>query len=104
MSKQQIRIDSLTESDTQWRVHLNSVQKHLDEHIIGEYFLNWIVIDKTIWDGRLPVIGASDVSQHRSAVPFRRFFRRHAPFVLNNAAGTLRVVQSGRELGHIVIL
>ena len=103
MSKQQIKINPPTESETQWRVHLdeNTVQRHLDDHIIGEYFLNWITLDKTIWAGRLPVIGASDVSQHRSAVPYPgRFFKRHAPFILNNAAGTLRMVQEGRVKFH----
>ena len=88
MSKQQIRVSQPSKGGTRRKVDIDAeaVQKHLDDHILGEYFLNPITIDETVWDGRLPVIGASDVSQHRSAVP--DFFRR-IPFVLNNAAGTL---------------
>ena len=99
MSKQQIKINPPTESETQWRVQLdeNAVQRHLDDHIIGEYFLNRITVDKNAWGERDPVIGGSDVSQHKDySVPFPgRFFKRHAPYVIHNAAGTLRKVQDG---------
>lgn len=103
MSKQQIRVNPPAQSETRWRVHLdeNAVQRHLDNHIVGEFFLNPITVDHTVWAGHTPVIGASDVAQHRSAVPFpSRFFKRHAPFVLNNAAGTLRTVQNGHVQFH----
>ena len=99
MNKQQVKVNPPTGSQTQWRVHLNqdAVQKHLNNHIVGEYFLNPTTFDATVWGGRPPIIGASDVSQHHGAVPFPgRFFKRHAPFVLNNAAGTLRRVQNDR--------
>ena len=98
MSKQQIRVSQPSKGGTRRKVDIDAeaVQKHLDDHILGEYFLNPITIDETVWDGRLPVIGASDVSQHRSAVPVpARFFRRNVPFVLNNAAGTLYTLQNG---------
>jgi hypothetical protein len=99
MSKQQIKINPPTESETQWRVQLdeNAVQRHLDDHIIGEYFLNRITVDKNAWGERDPVIGGSDVSQHKDySVPFPgRFFKRHAPYVIHNAAGTLCKVQDG---------
>lgn len=100
MSKQQIQIHRPSESETRWRIHLdeNAIQRHLDNHIVGEYFLNQITVDKNAWSGRVPVIGASDVSQHKDySVPFPgRFFKRHAPYVLNNAAGTLRRERDGR--------
>ena len=100
MSKQQIQIDRPPESETQWRVHLdeNAVRKHLDDHIVGEHFLNRITVDENAWGTRTPVIGGSDVSQHKDySVPFPgRFFKRHAPYVLNNAAGTLRKMQDGQ--------
>ena len=98
MRKQQIGVNQPTKGGTRWKVHLDekSVQKHLDDHIFGEYFLNPIAIDETVWDGRFPLIGASDVSQHRSAVPVPApFFKRKVPFVLNNAAGTLYTLQNG---------
>ena len=98
MSKREIWMHSPVKGGTQWKVDLDSkaVQNHLDNHIIGEYFLNSIIIDKTVWDGRVPVIGGSDVSQHRSAVPVpASFFKRSVPFVLNNAAGTLYTAQDG---------
>ena len=98
MSSQQIKVNRPLIGGTRYKVHLDEkvVQDHLDNHIVGEYFLNPITIDETVWDGRFPVIGASDVSQHRSAVPVpARFFSRSAPFVLNNAAGTLGIVQNG---------
>lgn len=100
MSKKHVTIKPPNESEARWRVNLDeeAVKQHLDAHIVGEYFLNPITLDETIWDRRVPIIGASDVSQHQSAVPFPgRFFKRHAPFVLNNAAGILRMVQDGRE-------
>ncbi|NJN94195.1 MAG: hypothetical protein HC875_08930 [Anaerolineales bacterium] len=85
---------------TRWRVEpfkADLIQTHLDNHIVGENFLNEFVADNNIWQGRNPIIGASDVSQHRSAVPVpARFFKRSVPFVLNNAAGTLFTLQSGK--------
>ena len=100
MSKQQIQVHQPTTSQTQWRVDFNedAVRSHLDNHIVGEYFLNQIMVDGKVWGGRVPVIGGSDVSQHTDySVPFPgRFFKRHAPYVFNNAAGTLRKMQGGR--------
>ena len=98
MSKKQIHVERPSKGGTRYQVRFDeeAVQKHLDEHIVGEYFLDPITIDRNVWDGRFPVIGASDVSQHRSAVPVpSRFFNRSAPFVLNNAAGALGMVQDG---------
>ena len=99
MGKQQILIHRPPESETRWRIHLdeNAVRRHLDDHIIGEHFLNQITVDESAWGKRVPVIGGSDVSQHKDySVPFPgRFFKRHAPYVLSNAAGTLRKVQDG---------
>lgn len=93
MSKQQIQIHPSSEDEREWRIHLdeNAVRKYLDEHIIGEYFLNQITVDENAWGERIPVIGGSDVSQHKDySVPFPgRFFKRHAPYVIHNAAGTL---------------
>ena len=101
MSKQQIHVTPPAPGRTRWKVHFDegAVQKHLDDHILGEYFLNPVTIDETVWDGRLPIIGASDVSQHRSAVPVpAHFFRRSVPFVLNNAAGsTFHLLQNGHS-------
>ena len=98
MNKKQIQVDRPAKGGTRYQVHFdkNAMQRHLDDHIVGKSFLNPITIDKTVWDGRLPVIGGSDVSQHRSSVPVpARFFNRSVPFVLNNAAGTLCTVQAG---------
>ena len=106
MSKQQIKISHPSLNDTRWRVHLDedAVQKHLDDHIVGEYFLNQNEVDESAWGQRFPIIGGSDVSQHKDySVPFPgRFFKRHAPYVLNNAAGTLRkVLKGGAEFESI---
>ena len=93
MSKQQIKINPPTESETQWRVQLdeNAVQRHLDDHIIGEYFLNRITVDKNAWGERDPVIGGSDVSQHKDySVPF--------PRTVLQASCTLRNPQCGRNI------
>ena len=88
---------SVDNANTQWQVCIDedAVREHLDAHIFGDYFLNQITVDDNAWSGSIPVIGGSDVSQHRDcSVPFPgRFFKRHAPYVLNNAAGTLRKVQ-----------
>ena len=99
MSTQQIQVTPPSKGGTRGQVYLNekAVRKHLEDHIVGEYFLNPIMVDNTVWEGRLPVIGASDVSQHRSNVPVpASFFNRSVPFVLNNAAGTLRMLQDGQ--------
>ena len=98
MNERQIKVIPPPKGGTRQQVYLDieAVQSHLDKHIVGKYFLNSVRIDGTIWDDRPPIIGASDVSQHRSAIPVpARFFNRSAPFVLNNAAGTLGVVQDG---------
>lgn len=100
MSRHEIRIHQPSENQTRWRIHFDedAVRTHLDNHIVGEYFLNRIEINEDAWGGRVPVIGGSDVSQHTDySVPFPgRFFKRHAPYVFNNAAGTLRKIQGGR--------
>ncbi len=65
------------------------VHGHLESHIVSGNFLSEMTIDENTWSRRTPLIGGSDVSQHRSAVPVpARFFKRSVPFVLNNAAGT----------------
>ena len=100
MPKKHLHVTQPSKGGTRRKVYFDTgvVQKHLDDHILGEYFLNPITIDETVWDGRLPIIGASDVSQHRSAVPVpARFFKRSVPFVLNNAAGTLHTLQNGNS-------
>lgn len=100
MSGQQIQIHRPSENEMRWRIHLdeNSVRRYLDDHIFGEHFLNRITVDKNVWGTLSPIIGGSDVSQHKGySVPFPgRFFKRHAPYVLNNAAGTSRKIQEGR--------
>jgi NurA domain len=99
MSRDHIRIETPLKGGTQWRITLKeeAIRRHLDTHIIGQYFLNRIEIHDTVWQTRQPIIAASDVSQHRSAVPVpARFFKRSVPFVLNNAAGTLFRVQDGK--------
>ena len=73
-----IKITQPTDGSTQWQVELDesAIRKHLDDHIVGEYFLNQITIDENVWGERVPVIGGSDVSQHKDySVPFPgRFF------------------------------
>ncbi len=65
-------------------------EAHVSDHVLGDCFLNVLKADCSGWPGRSPLIGASDVSQHRSAVPVPApYFKRSVPFVLNNAAGTL---------------
>lgn len=100
MSKQQMRIQRPSKGETRWRVHVDvdAVEKHLNSHIVGEHFLNPVAAYAAEREGRLPLIGASDVSQHRSAVPVpARFFKRSVPFVLNNAAGTLFELRDGNK-------
>src|SRR5918999_1218620 len=92
MSRQQLRVQRPSKGGTKWRVHIDgqSVERHLNDHIVGEYFLNPVAAYTDEGESHFPLIGASDVSQHRSAVPVpARFFKRSVPFVLNNAAGTL---------------
>ena len=99
MTRQQIPIERPRRGGAnRWRVPIdaNAVRSHLEAHIVGKYFLDPVVVDGAAWGGRTPVVGASDVSQHRSAVPVpARFFKRSVPFVLNNAAGTMFGVQGG---------
>lgn len=100
MSRQQISVRRPAKGGTRWKVDLDegSVQEHLDNHIVGDYFLNPVVADDAGVHDRAPLIGASDVSQHRSAVPVpARFFKRSVPFVLNNAAGTLFELKGGNK-------
>lgn len=84
---------------TRYRVvnfHVGEIERHIDQHIIGNAFLNPIALDDSAWGGRSPLIGSSDVSQHRSAVPVpARYFKRSVPFVLNNAAGVVFKLRDG---------
>jgi hypothetical protein len=99
MTYEQIRVHSPRQGGTGWRVdpfNRESISAHLEKHIVGKYFLNLISADNSVWNGIVPLIGASDVSQRRSAVPIpARFFKRRVPFVLNNSAGTLLKVEQG---------
>lgn len=100
MSRQHLRVQRPSKGETRWRVHvdLDSVEQHLNSHIVGEHFLNPVTAYAAEREDRLPLIGASDVSQHRSAVPVpARFFKRSVPFVLNNAAGTLFELRDGNK-------
>lgn len=85
---------------TQWRVvnwDLGGIERHLRENLVGPDFLNAVTELDGAWGGRTPLVGASDVSQHRSAVPVpARFFKRSVPFVLNNAAGALFSLQDDK--------
>lgn len=100
MTKRQISVSPPPRGGTRWSVHMDesSVQKHLESHIEGENFLILLTVDEGLWQNRKPLIGGSDVSQHRSAVPVpSRFFKRSVPFVLNNAAGALFTVQANGQ-------
>ncbi|MEW5869058.1 MAG: hypothetical protein AB1894_07265 [Chloroflexota bacterium] len=100
IKKEYLSIYKPQKGGNRWRINFKTeaIQKHIDEHIVGEYFLNPIKIIDQLWHGREPLIGASDVSQHRSAVPVpARFFKRSVPFVLNNAAGSLFRLQAGKH-------
>lgn len=100
MTYDQINISRPRRGGSRWKVDpfdASSIRKHLEDHIVGKYFLNPISVDDSIWNGVLPLIGSSDVSQHRSAVPIpAHFFTRRVPFVLNNAAGTILKMEEGR--------
>ena len=96
MSPRQIQIARPQRGGTRWRVQIDrqSVQSHLASHIEGPNFLNILEADFGRPNSTGALIGGSDVSQHRSAVPVpSRFFKRSVPFVLNNAAGTIFLLQ-----------
>ena len=99
MTYDQIRVHNPRRGGSKWRVDpfdIESISNHLEKHIVGKYFLNPISVDNSVWNGLIPLIGSSDVSQHRSAVPIpAHFFTRRVPFVLNNAAGTLLKIDQG---------
>ena len=95
LTTQQVAIHNPARGGTRWRVVLDipAIESHLALHIIGPTFLIELTASDERWRTRVPLIGASDVSQHASAVPIpARFFKRSVPFVLNNAAGTLFLV------------
>ncbi|MEM6254275.1 MAG: hypothetical protein AAF821_15260 [Cyanobacteria bacterium P01_D01_bin.156] len=101
MTYEQIKIHAPRRGGSSWRVEpfdIEAIREHLENHIVGKYFLNQISVDQTVWNNLIPLIGSSDVSQHCSAVPIpANFFTRRVPFVLNNAAGTLLKIQEGRS-------
>lgn len=100
MTREQIRVSSPARGATRWTAEIdrNAVLNHVENHIVGDNFLNFLEVDESMWNSRSPVIGGSDVSQHRSAVPVpSRFFRRSVPFVLNNAAGSLFTLHQNGE-------
>lgn len=92
ISRHHLKIHRPVGGGHRWRVDMNlhAIESHLDSHIVGEHFLNPVTIDETPKASHPLIVGASDVSQHRGAVPVpARYFKRTVPFVLNNAAGTL---------------
>ena len=98
MTREQISIRRPRRGGTRWQVDLDSgaTDSHLTDHIVGSHFLNWITLAGGIGESDGLLIGGSDVSQHRSAVPVpARFFKRSVPFILNNAAGALFSKQGG---------
>ena len=97
MSREEIEIQKPVRGGTRWRVKFDeaAIERHLATHIVGKNFLNEVKLETSLPNSFL--VGSSDVSQHRSAVPFpTRFFKRTVPFVLNNAAGTLFRQESGK--------
>lgn len=99
MSRNQVHLDKPIKGGTKWGIHINenAVQEHLEKHIVGKNFLNEVSVDSTVWNDTAPLIGASDVSQHISAVPVpARYFKHSVPFVLNNAAGALFQMKDGQ--------
>lgn len=99
MGRHHIAITRPSKGATRWKVSLDRqlVEDHLQQHLIGDCFINVMRLDTSVWQGRPPLVGASDVSQHRSAVPIpARFFKRSVPFVLNNAAGALFRIQEDK--------
>lgn len=99
MTKEQISIQKPLHGSTRWRISLDeqSVRTHLDTHVVGEHFLNVLRPGSPQWRTGEPIIGASDVSQHRSSVPVpARYFKRSVPFILNNAAGAVYANFDGR--------
>jgi hypothetical protein len=98
MGRDKLHVIKPSRGGARWKIHFDEslVEAHLNSHIVGNHFLH-IVDDREIKDQNLDfLIGASDVSQHRSAVPVpARYFKRSVPFVLNNAAGTLFRHQDG---------
>lgn len=99
ISSDHLRIMPPHKGGTRWRVDAqeDAIRQHISNHVVGKYFLNQTEASDTAWGEDVPLIGASDISQHRSAVPIpARFFKRSVPFVLNNAAGTLWKRQGGK--------
>lgn len=98
MTKDQVNITPPPKGNRKWRMELNEelIKEHLATHIVGKYFLNPIESDDNLWTNDNFLIGSSDVSQHRSSVPYpARFFNRTVPFLLNNAAGAIVRVNNG---------
>lgn len=92
LTRQMLQIYQPSATGNRFRVTSDpdAIDEHLQDHIVGDHFLNVLTPHRDAWNGRPPVIAGSDVSQHRSSVPVpARFFRRSVPFVLNNAAGAL---------------
>lgn len=92
MTKEALNVDKAPRggSGPTVRSRREVIEEHINNHVFGEHFLNHLKADGSAWDGRSPLIAASDVSQHRSAVPVpAAYFKRSVLFVLNNAAGTV---------------
>ena len=101
MTKEQVNITPPPKGSRKWEVELNEelIKEHLATHIVGKYFLNSIESDDSLWNNGNFSIGSSDVSQHRSSVPYpARFFNRTVPFLLNNAAGAIVRVNNGKAI------
>lgn len=100
IKRQALAITPPSTGGTRYRVAMDrdAICEHLRTHLVGDHFLNPLVPADAGRGDRIPLIGASDVSQHRSAIPVpARYFKRSVPFVLNNAAGTFYRMQNGER-------
>jgi hypothetical protein len=101
MTKEKVNITPPAKGSQKWRIELNEdlIKEHLADHVVGKYFLNPIESDDSLFNNGNFLIGSSDVSQHRSSVPYpARFFTRTVPFLLNNAAGAIVRVNKGKSI------
>ncbi|NEP45125.1 MAG: hypothetical protein F6K35_40275, partial [Okeania sp. SIO2H7] len=58
MTREQVQVDSPPKGSSRWKVNFDeeSIQQHLQSHIVGEHFLNEITADETVWGDRTIII------------------------------------------------
>ena len=96
-------INNITLSSPDW----NKIENHINDVVLGETFLKKMSVpqDDDIWGTEFPLrISACDASQHRGKLKIPIATDFSSPFVVNNAAGIVKVKSDDKASWENIIV